>query len=93
MGVELAANSQHRRNPLTTILDRIKELAVRRKLMADYALEIGGGLGPFAGKVWRIGLMATGAPYSNVFALLSALETILSHMDYEVAIGASLRAA
>ena len=95
LGLELTADPQHRLNPLTTVSvpDGIEDAAVRRQLMADYSIEIGGGLGQFAGKVWRIGLMGDGARESNVFALLSALETILSRMDYEVAFGASLSAA
>ena len=95
MGLELAAASAHRLNPLTTVKipEGIQDLAVRRKLMSDYCIEIGGGLGQFAGQVWRIGLMGEGAREANVFALLSALENILSRMDYEVAFGASLSAA
>ena len=95
LGLELAANPQHRLNPLTTVSvpDGIEDAVVRRQLLAEYAIEIGGGLGLFAGKVWRVGLMGDGARESNVFVLLSALETILSRMDYEVAFGASLSAA
>ena len=95
MGLELAADPGHQLNPLTAVKipGGIEDLAVRRKLMADYHIEVGGGLGMFAGKVWRIGLMGEGARESNVFALLSALENILSQMDYEVASGASLSAA
>ncbi len=95
LGLELAAAAAHRLNPLTTVKipEGIEDLAVRRKLMSDYHIEIGGGLGQFAGKVWRIGLMGEGAREANVFALLSALENILSRMDYEVAFGASLSAA
>ena len=95
LGLELAAGAGHRLNPLTAVKvpDGIEDLAVRRTLMSDYCIEIGGGLGQFAGKVWRIGLMGEGAREANVFALLSALENILSRMDYEVAFGASLSAA
>ena len=95
LGLELAANPQHRLNPLTSVSvpDGIEDAVVRRQLLAEYAIEIGGGLGQFAGRVWRIGLMGDGARESNVFSLLSALETILSRMDYEVAFGASLSAA
>ena len=45
------------------------------------------------GKVWRIGLMGESAREANVFALLSALETVLSSLGYEVAFGASLASA
>lgn len=49
------------------------DAAVRAKLLDDYSIEIGGGLGPFAGKVWRIGLMGHAATQANVDLLLAAL--------------------
>ena len=61
--------------------------------MEAYNIEIGGGLGDLRGKVWRIGLMGESAREANVFALLSALETILPSLGYEVASGASLASA
>ena len=44
----------------------VDDLAVRNQLLFDYNIEIGGGLGPFAGKVWRIGLMGHSAYEKNV---------------------------
>ena len=69
------------------------DAAVRGRLLNDYNIEIGGGLGELRGKVWRIGLMGDSARETNVFALLSALEMILAGQGYEVAHGASLAAA
>ena len=66
---------------------------MRRALLDDYNIEIGGGLGELRGKIWRIGLMGDSARETNVFALLSALEIILSNQGYEVAQGSSLAAA
>ncbi len=51
----------------------IDDAAVRSKLLNDYDIEIGGGLGAFAGKAWRIGLMGSGANQRNVTTLLGAL--------------------
>ena len=95
LGLSLLAEEGHRLNPLTTlsIPEGIEDAKVRRALLNDYDIEIGGGLGEFAGKAWRIGLMGESARERNVFALLSALETILSKEGYEVAFGASLSAA
>ncbi len=95
LGLSLLAEEGHRLNPLTTISipEGIEDAKVRRTLLNDYEIEIGGGLGEFAGKAWRIGLMGESAREKNVFALLSALETILSKEGYEVAFGASLSAA
>jgi len=95
MGIALLADPDYRLNPLTTAVvpEGIDDAAVRRTLLNDYNIEIGGGLGEFRGKAWRVGLMGDGARETNVFALLSALEMILSGMDFEVAHGASLAAA
>ena len=56
----------------------VDEGAVRKALLADHGIEIGGGLGPLAGKVWRIGLMGEGARQENVLAVLAALEQALA---------------
>jgi alanine-glyoxylate transaminase/serine-glyoxylate transaminase/serine-pyruvate transaminase len=95
MGLQLLADPEYRLNPLTTVLipPGINDAAVRGKLLNDYNIEIGGGLGELRGKAWRIGLMGESARERNVFALLSALEIVLSGMGYEVAYGASLAAA
>ena len=95
IGIGLLADPEYRLNPLTTALipEGIDDATVRGKLLNDYNIEIGGGLGELRGKVWRIGLMGESAREINVFALLSALEMILSGEGYEVAYGASLSAA
>jgi|TARA_B110001454_G_scaffold157094_1_gene146379 alanine-glyoxylate transaminase/serine-glyoxylate transaminase/serine-pyruvate transaminase len=95
LGLTLLAEEGHRLNPLTTVSipEGIDDGKVRRTLLNDYEIEIGGGLGEFAGKAWRVGLMGESSRERNVFALLSALETILSKEGYEVAFGASLSAA
>ena len=49
----------------------------RKRLLQDYGIEIGGGLGPMAGKAWRIGLMGHGATVRNVDLVLAALREIL----------------
>ena len=54
------------------------DVAVRRRLLQDYGIEIGGGLGVMAGKAWRIGLMGHGATIRNVDFLLAALRQILN---------------
>lgn len=95
LGLEVLADPQYRLNPLTAVLipAGVDEAVVRRKLINDYNIEIGAGLGDLQGKVWRIGLMGESARESNVFAFLSALERILPDQGYEVAYGSSLAAA
>jgi len=53
------------------------DAAVRRSLLEDYGIEIGGGLGPMAGKAWRIGLMGHGSSIRNVDLVLTALRAAL----------------
>ena len=95
LGLELFADSQFRLNPLTTVKvpAGMDELRVRRRLLDDYSIEISGGLGEMAGKVWRIGLMGESSRERNVFSLLSALERILPLEGYEVAPGSGVAGA
>ncbi len=55
----------------------VDELAVRKQLLADYNIEIGAGLGPLKGKIWRIGLMGSTSTRENVDKILAALRAIL----------------
>jgi len=56
--------------------------AVRRRLLSAHAIEIGGGLGPLAGKVWRIGLMGHSSRPENVLRALSALGECLQEAGF-----------
>jgi alanine-glyoxylate transaminase/serine-glyoxylate transaminase/serine-pyruvate transaminase len=55
----------------------VDDAGVRHRLLEEYGIEIGAGLGPMAGKAWRIGLMGHGATVRNVDLVLAALGTIL----------------
>jgi alanine-glyoxylate transaminase/serine-glyoxylate transaminase/serine-pyruvate transaminase len=80
LGFKLFAEEGHRLPELTTawVPDRVDdEAAVRRALLDRYGIEIGGGLGAFAGKVWRIGCMGHTARPRNVTLLLGALGEVL----------------
>jgi alanine-glyoxylate transaminase/serine-glyoxylate transaminase/serine-pyruvate transaminase len=76
-----------------TIPAGVDDATVRRQLLADYNLEIGAGLGPLAGKVWRIGLMGYGASKKNVLFTLSALEAVLAAQGTKCERGAAVAAA
>lgn len=65
-------NSLHTLN-CVAFPESVDDAAVRSKLLNDYDIEIGGGLGEFAGKAWRIGLMGSTATERNVTTLLAAL--------------------
>lgn len=75
------------------IPDGIEDMKVRKRLVSDFGIEVGGGLGDFKGKAWRIGLMGYGARASSVFAVLSALERCLQQEGYSLKPGASAAAA
>jgi len=62
--------------------DGIDEAAVRRRLLEEFAIEIGAGLGPLAGRIWRVGLMGSGSTLANVLLFLTALEHVLRHAGY-----------
>ena len=66
---------------------------VRSKLVNNYSIEIGKGLGEFSGRVWRIGLMGESSKREYVLKLLSALEQIFNECGLEVASGSATRAA
>jgi len=73
--------------------DGVDDAKARARLLAEWGIEIGGGLGPFKGKAWRIGLMGASSTRLNVTAALAALETVLADAGARVARGAALAAA
>ncbi len=95
MGLELAAQEGHRLPQLAAVKvpGGIDEARVRDRLLRLFNIEVGAGLGPFKGKIWRIGLMGEGSRRENVMLVLSALEEILSSMGAEIARGRALAAA
>ena len=85
----------HRLPMLTcvTVPAHIDEAAVRTQLLQTFGIEIGGGLGPLKGKVWRIGLMGESSAESNVLTLLNALEEIGIRSGWVSTPGVALQAA
>jgi alanine-glyoxylate transaminase/serine-glyoxylate transaminase/serine-pyruvate transaminase len=71
----------------------VDDAAVRKRLLHEFNIEIGAGLGPFKGKAWRIGLMGSSSSESNVMLVLSALDTILRDCGYAFDAGAGIKAA
>jgi alanine-glyoxylate transaminase/serine-glyoxylate transaminase/serine-pyruvate transaminase len=63
--------------------DGIDEAAVRRRLLDEFNMEIGAGLGPLAGKIWRVGLMGAGSTVPNAVLFLTALERALAAAGYK----------
>lgn len=83
MGLDLLAPKDHRLPELTTVRvpddlpAGLDEAGVRRRLLERYRIEIGAGVGPLSGKVWRIGCMGNSARPANVTLLLAALAEVL----------------
>ena len=61
----------------------IDEAAVRQRLLEEFSIEIGAGLGPLAGKVWRVGLMGASSTRALLLLLLGALEHVLHGMGHK----------
>lgn len=79
LGLELWAPEGHRLPQLTTVVvpEGVDDLPIRRQLLDRYGIEIGGGVGEWAGKIWRIGCMGHTARMRNVVLLLAALGELL----------------
>ena len=75
------------------IPEGVDDKTARAQLLNEYGIEIGGGLGPMAGKVWRIGLMGETCQRRNVLLVLGALEGCLKAQGAKVAPGAGVAAA
>jgi alanine-glyoxylate transaminase/serine-glyoxylate transaminase/serine-pyruvate transaminase len=68
-----------------TVPERVDDAPVRRRLAAEHGIEIGGGLGPFRGRTWRVGLMGESSRRAHVLTLLSALTEVLAAEGFETA--------
>jgi alanine-glyoxylate transaminase/serine-glyoxylate transaminase/serine-pyruvate transaminase len=95
MGLEFIVPAGERLPQLNAVRipDGVDDAAVRSRLLREYQLEIGAGLGAMAGKVWRIGLMGHACTERNVFFCLGALEDVLSSVGAPVIKGVALAAA
>ena len=79
LGLEFLVEEQYRLPVLNTlkIPEGVDDRMVRSRLLTEHNIEIGGGLGPLAGKVWRVGLMGSSAREENVARFLTAMRIIL----------------
>ncbi|MGI9316328.1 MAG: pyridoxal-phosphate-dependent aminotransferase family protein [bacterium] len=95
MGLEMAVAAEHRlpQLNLVKIPEGINDASVRSVLLKNFNLEIGAGLGAFADKAWRIGLMGSSCVPKNVMFLLAVLETTLAKDGFRVNIGEAQHAA
>lgn len=95
LGVEYAVAEDYRLPMLNAV--RIPagadDAAVRRQLLEEFGIEIGGGLGPMKGVTWRVGLMGETCRETSVLLFLAALERCLGDQGLTVPAGAGVGAA
>jgi alanine-glyoxylate transaminase / serine-glyoxylate transaminase / serine-pyruvate transaminase len=95
MGLKFLVKPQHQIPQMNAVIcpEGVDEAAVRRTLLNEFGLEIGAGLGPLAGKIWRFGLMGYSCRPDNVMLCLSALGSVLDDLGYRVHVGDAEAAA
>jgi len=95
MGISYAASEGQQLPTLNAVRipAGVDDATTRKRLLAEFGIEIGGGLGDFKGKVWRIGLMGYGSRPNNVLLFLAALEQCLLAQKAQIELGAGVAAA
>lgn len=95
MGLTMLCKPEDRLWSLNTIRipEGVSDTKVRSKLLQDFGIEIGGGLGPLKNKIWRVGLMGSSSNRNNILLFLNALEIVLSQEGVSLERGAAVGAA
>jgi alanine-glyoxylate transaminase/serine-glyoxylate transaminase/serine-pyruvate transaminase len=95
LGLEMLVKPENRLWSLNTVRipDGISDAKVRSGLLQEFGIEIGGGLGPLKGKIWRVGLMGYSSYHNNVLLFLNALEQLLSRDGFKLKPGVAVEAA
>jgi alanine-glyoxylate transaminase/serine-glyoxylate transaminase/serine-pyruvate transaminase len=95
MGLKYLVREEHQLPQMNAVLcpEGVNEAEVRKTLLNEFGIEIGAGLGPLAGKIWRFGLMGYSCRPDNVMLCLSALGSVLEDLGYPVHVGDAEAAA
>ena len=95
LNLDLPISKSDRLDQLTVINlpNGLDDVELRKKILEQYSIEVGRGLGEFAGKVIRIGLMGESCYPPNVLYILQALENILPQFGIEISEGSAVHAA
>lgn len=95
MGLKFLVEEEHQLPQMNAVFcaGGVDEALVRSTLLSEFGLEIGAGLGPLKGKIWRFGLMGYSCRPDNVMLCLSALGSVLDDMGYPVHVGDAEAAA
>jgi alanine-glyoxylate transaminase/serine-glyoxylate transaminase/serine-pyruvate transaminase len=93
--IELLVEEPYRLPMLNAAIipDGADDAGVRKRLLGEFGIELGGGLAPLKGKIWRIGLMGHSSTKQNVILFLTALESALSAEGVKLSPGAAVSAA
>jgi alanine-glyoxylate transaminase/serine-glyoxylate transaminase/serine-pyruvate transaminase len=95
LGLPIASQEGHQLWQLNAVSvpEGVDEAVVRKRLLSDFDIEVGAGLGPLKGKIWRVGLMGETSTKANVKAFLSALGQVLNDSGRKTDVAAALAAA
>ncbi|MGH8747179.1 MAG: pyridoxal-phosphate-dependent aminotransferase family protein, partial [Burkholderiales bacterium] len=95
MGLKFPVKEENQLPQMNAVLcpEGVNEAEVRKTLLGEFGIEIGAGLGPLAGKIWRFGLMGYSCRPDNVMLCLSALGSVLEDMGLPVHVGDAEAAA
>lgn len=95
MGLDLLPPESERLWTLNAVRvpEGVDEAAVRRQLLERFDIEVGAGLGPLAGRIWRVGLMGASSTVKMIVVFLGAFENVLRSNGYRSARGAGVGAA
>lgn len=95
LGMEYTAAEGHRLPQVNAVRipAGVDDVAGRKRLLTEFGIEVGGGLGAFKGKAWRIGIMGHNSRPECVVRLLSALEQVLAGFGAKVEPGSGVGAA
>jgi alanine-glyoxylate transaminase/serine-glyoxylate transaminase/serine-pyruvate transaminase len=95
MGLKFLVKEENQLPQMNAVLcpEGVNEADVRKTLLGEFGIEIGAGLGPLAGKIWRFGLMGYSCRPDNVMLCLSALGSVLEDMGLPVHVGDAEAAA
>jgi alanine-glyoxylate transaminase/serine-glyoxylate transaminase/serine-pyruvate transaminase len=93
MGLAMLVAPEHRLWTLNSVRvpAGVEEARVRTRLLEEHSIEIGAGLGPLKGRIWRIGLMGAASTRDNVLLLLETLEKVLHAEGFKA--GSGMKAA
>jgi alanine-glyoxylate transaminase/serine-glyoxylate transaminase/serine-pyruvate transaminase len=95
LGLKMLVDEPYRLWSLNTVRipEGVDDAKVRKTLLEEFNLEIGGGLGVLKGKIWRVGLMGYSSTEANVLYFLTVLEQTLREQGFEVPKGTGATAA